>query len=121
MSRWLSGVAAAALVLASAAPASAHALLRKAIPGVGSTVHTPPTEIRIIYSEGVEPSLSSIVVRDAAGAEVDSGGARTAPDNQKELIVGLKTLAAGTYTVEWHVTSVDTHKTDGRFSFSVAP
>jgi methionine-rich copper-binding protein CopC len=34
--------------------------------------------------------------------------------------VPVKKLAAGTYTVIWHVTSVDTHKTQGKFQFTVA-
>jgi methionine-rich copper-binding protein CopC len=33
------------------------------------------------------------------------------------LSVGI--LAPGNYTVKWHVTSVDTHKTQGSFSFTV--
>ncbi len=43
-----------------------------------------------------------------------------APGNAKHLMVGLKPLESGTYTVTWRVTSTDTHKTSGRFSFSVA-
>ena len=33
--------------------------------------------------------------------------------------VGLKPLAAGTYRVHWHVLSVDTHTTQGSFTFRV--
>ncbi|MFZ0103951.1 MAG: copper resistance protein CopC [Pseudolabrys sp.] len=35
--------------------------------------------------------------------------------------VPLKTLPKGTYKVLWHVLSVDTHRTQGDFSFRVAP
>jgi methionine-rich copper-binding protein CopC len=114
-------VAVLLLLGALASPAFAHALLRKATPGVGSTVHTPPASVSVVLSEGVEPTFSGIEVRDAAGARVDTGEVHTAPGDAKTLIVGLKPLAAGTYAVQWHVTSVDTHKTEGKFSFTVAP
>ena len=32
----------------------------------------------------------------------------------------LPKLTPGTYTVNWHVTSVDTHKTEGNYKFTVA-
>jgi hypothetical protein len=109
------------LLAALASPALAHALLRKAVPGVGATVHTAPTTVTLLFSEGVEPSFCAVAVTDAAGARVDTGDPRTAPGDQKTLIVALKPLPAGTYTVEWHATSVDTHKTEGKFTFTVAP
>jgi len=30
-------------------------------------------------------------------------------------------LPPGIYTVIWHVTSIDTHKTEGRYQFTVGP
>ena len=36
-----------------------------------------------------------------------------------ELQIGLKSLPPGTYTVSWHVVSVDTHPTEGTFTFEV--
>lgn len=111
----------AAALLAGAPPAFAHAMLRKAVPAVGSTVRSAPTEIDLFFSEGVEPGLSRITVRDAAGTAYETGEVHTAPGNAKELIGAVRTLPAGAYTVEWHATSVDTHKTEGRFSFTVAP
>jgi methionine-rich copper-binding protein CopC len=96
-------------------------LLRKAVPGVGATVRTAPAAITLVFSEGVEPTFCTVVVSDAAGAHFESGAPRTAPDNEKTLIVALKPLTAGSYTVEWHATSVDTHKTEGKFTFTVAP
>jgi copper resistance protein C len=37
------------------------------------------------------------------------------------LAVALPRLGAGAYTVIWHVTSVDTHKTEGRYQFTIGP
>jgi methionine-rich copper-binding protein CopC len=36
-----------------------------------------------------------------------------------KLHFSVGTLAPGNYTVTWHVTSVDAHKTQGSFSFTV--
>jgi methionine-rich copper-binding protein CopC len=122
MTRFVSIAAALLLLLGfGASPAFAHALLRKATPGVGSTVHGSPAEVKLVFSEGVEPTFSTIAVNDAAGARFESGEPHTAPGDAKTLIVALKPLAVGVYTVEWHATSVDTHKTEGKFSFTVAP
>ena len=116
--RWL---AAAVVLLGGVHAASAHALLRKAVPGVGSTVHSTPPDLDLLFSEAVEPSLCRVTVRDAAGAQWQGGAPRTAPGDARHLLVGLKQLGAGAYTVEWHAVSVDSHATDGKFSFTVAP
>lgn len=121
MTRLALACAAASLVLAgAAASAQAHALLRKAVPGVGSTVQVPPNELDLFFSEAVEPSLCHVAVHDTMGMDMAAGPPATASDNPKKLIAKLKPLAAGVYTVEWHAISVDTHKTDGTFTFTVA-
>ena len=101
--------------------ASAHAFLKSASPAVGSAVQAVPMAVTIDYTEGVEPKFSTITVQDAAGARVDTGDVQAAPGNAKRLTVGLKPLKPGTYKVTWHVTSTDTHKTEGAFSFTVNP
>jgi methionine-rich copper-binding protein CopC len=113
----------AALAASAAMPslASAHAFLKTATPPVGGTLQTAPTQVVIEYTEGVEPSLSTIEVQDPSGARVDTGPVRTAPGNDKQLVVGLKALQPGSYKVIWHVTSTDTHKTEGSYSFTIGP
>jgi methionine-rich copper-binding protein CopC len=114
-------LAAAAMVLAGSAAADAHALLQKAFPPVGGTVATPPAELWLRFSEAVEPAFCTVTVRDAAGADFVAGRPHTAPDNGRQLVVGLKRLPPGDYAVAWHATSVDTHKTEGTYHFAVAP
>ena len=99
----------------------AHAQLRQSDPPVGGTVQAAPDQVAITYSEAVEPRFSSIVVTNAAGAVGDKHDLHTAPGDVKRLIVGVAALPPGTYRVEWHATSVDTHKTEGTFNFTVAP
>jgi len=110
-------------LLAMAAPqaASAHAMLMKAEPAVGASVSPAPAQLILHYSEGVEPRFTTVVVHDAAGVRMDSDNLQTAPGDPKTLVLGLQPLKPGDYRVDWHVTSVDTHKTQGHFSFTVAP
>ena len=113
---------AAALAFAFVAPAAfAHAQLEKATPAVGSTV-APPAEIRLKFSEGVEPRFSGVALSAEGGAAVPLGAPSVDPADNSVLIVKVgKTLAPGVYTVTWHAVSVDTHKTQGSFDFTVKP
>jgi methionine-rich copper-binding protein CopC len=115
--RW-SGLLGLAL-LAHAAPAFAHAFLERANPPVGSEITASPPEISITFTEGVEPYFSTIEVHGANGAAMPAGAALTAPGNNRLLSVRLAKLPPGTYTVIWHVTSVDTHKTEGSYQFTI--
>ena len=118
--KWLlpSSFATAACLIGQAA--WAHAFLDHASPAVGSEVSGSPPAVVLSYSEPVEPLFSAIQVTDNNGARVDQGAATPQQDGRM-LEVRLKTLPPGTYTVTWHVTSVDTHKTGGRFTFTVKP
>jgi methionine-rich copper-binding protein CopC len=48
---------------------------------------------------------------------VDLGGPRVGPRNV--MRIGLRRLPPGTYRVLWRALSVDTHTTEGSFSFHV--
>ena len=111
-------IAAASCLIGPAA--FAHAFLDKASPPVGSEVPASPPALNLTYTEPVEPLFSTIQVTDASGARMDDGKPVT-QDDGRILSVKLKKLPPGAYKVEWHVTSVDTHKTEGHFSFSVKP
>jgi methionine-rich copper-binding protein CopC len=108
-------------VVGFAGAAEAHARLESAVPAVGGTVSTPPAQVAITFSEAVEPAFSVIEVTDSAGKRVDSGKPHTSPDSGRVLIVDLQPLTPGTYSVTWRATSVDTHKTQGNFTFNVGP
>jgi methionine-rich copper-binding protein CopC len=98
--------------------AHAHAMLDHATPAVGSTVGAAPKEIVLSFTEKLEPKFSSIEVRNANGAAVNAGPVRASGTDMR---IGLKPLPAGTYKVIWQVLSVDTHRTNGSFTFRVGP
>jgi hypothetical protein len=114
----------ASAVLLTAAPAAsafAHAFLDRAEPGVGSTVAAPPAEVKIWFTEALEPAFSTIAVTDAEGRHVEQGKARVDAASPMLLEVKLAPLPPGKYTVIWRVISVDTHPTEGNFAFTVQP
>lgn len=118
--RSLCRVVTALVLLAAPAPGFAHALLQRAEPSVGGTVRSPPAQVALTFTEAVEPLFSTVTVADAAGRRVDKGDVHAAGEARR-LAVSLVPLVPGVYTVTWHATSVDTHKTEGSFSFTVAP
>jgi len=105
--------------LLAATAASAHAFLDHANPPVGSTMHAAPRQLSLWFTQDLEPAFSSVVVRNAAGARVDAGNAHVDRSDHKLMRVSLRALPSGTYKVSWHVLSVDTHTTEGDFSFTV--
>jgi methionine-rich copper-binding protein CopC len=112
------GCVAAALLL-YALPAQAHAFLDHSDPAVGSTVPATPAVIHLWFTQQLEPAFSSVTVTDPSGATMNAEPAAVDSSNGSELDVKLKPLAPGTYTVKWHVLSVDTHTTEGDFTFHV--
>jgi len=108
------------LLVASANSVWAHAFLEMASPPVGSQSPVSPADLTLRFTEPVEPLFSTIQLLGPSGLPI-SVAAPKPIDNAQALVVALPKLQAGTYTVVWHVTSVDTHKTEGRFQFSVGP
>jgi hypothetical protein len=111
----------AGLLLAAPAAAFAHAHLDHASPAVGNTVASAPKEVVLWFTESLEPAFSTADVRDAQGKPVQAGKARVDKANPAQMRVPLTALKPGTYRVFWRVLSVDTHRTQGDFSFRVGP
>ncbi len=107
----------ALLLVTLAAPAAwAHAHLDHANPAADSTVTTAPQEVALWFTQNLEPAFSSVEVTDGSGARVDAGKAQISGNTMR---IGLKALGPGSYRVRWHALSVDTHTTEGSFTFHV--
>jgi copper resistance protein C len=96
-----------------------HSGLQRTEPPVESTLKRPPREVKLYFSERLEPDYSTVRVRDGRDAQVDRQDAHVDPSNPLLLRVTLQPLEHGTYTVIWRVLSVDSHVTEGRFTFRV--
>jgi len=112
-------LAVSALVTFAASSAWAHAFLDHAIPSVGNSVPTSPATISITFTQELEPAFSTVEVRDQAGNRVDAGDAQVDASDATILHATLKPLPPGIYKVAWRVVSVDTHPTEGTFTFRV--
>jgi len=112
-------VAAVALVLAVAAPASAHATLERTDPSDGSVLAVQPAVIAAQFDESVGVSADSLRVFDPSGQRVDNGNTTHGASSDIITISLRSGLGNGTYTVAWHVISADSHPVSGAFSFSI--
>ena len=111
------------LLLASlaASPAVfAHAHLKNQYPAADAKVTAAPQALTLNFSEGIEPRFSGVTVTGSQQQTVKIGAVKRNDNDKTQLIVPIEqALTPGEYTVAWHVVSVDGHKTQGSYRFSV--
>jgi copper transport protein len=99
--------------------AYAHATLVSADPPVAGKVATSPKQVRLQFSEELEPALGRISIVGADGKVITlkvSGD----PHDVNALIAPVHTtLAPGGYRVNWRIVSADGHPVDGSYVFTV--
>lgn len=110
-------LAAAALAF-SVGQASAHTKLTDTVPDADATV-TGVTAVELTFSEAVDPAITTVTVKDDAGAEVDLGKAAVSQDGHGEAFTLPGALTPGVYEVTWRALSRDGHSVDGVYSFTV--
>jgi len=111
--------AGAGLALAIAPAANAHAFLDHASPRVGSVVGPAPAQLRLWFTQGLVLPFCRVAVTGPTGFG-GAGPIQPAPGDNRSLVVDLRApTPPGVYTVRWRVVSVDTHVTEGDFTFSV--
>jgi copper transport protein len=116
--RWpiVFAVAAAALILPGSA--LAHVTLISSEPITQSRVDTPPTEVRLRFSQPVTITSNAVQVLAPDGT-VLSGTART-EDEGYVVVAPVSRLVDGKgYTVRWRVIGEDGHSPAGVFTFGV--
>jgi copper transport protein len=111
-------VAAGALVFA--APAGAHAFLKRSEPAAGSVVTVAPRAVKLFFNEPVKPAPGITVVR-GGGRSVVAGEPYVPAGNPQEIVIPLRSgLAAGPYAVRWsELDEEDGHVIAGAFIFAV--
>jgi methionine-rich copper-binding protein CopC len=73
------------LSLSGPLPAIAHAQLIRAVSAAGGTLHAAPSEVTLRFSEKLEPSFSSVVVRDSTGKQIDKGDGKV--DKRDRMVI----------------------------------
>ncbi|EJF32947.1 MULTISPECIES: CopC domain-containing protein YobA [Enterobacteriaceae] len=113
-------VAAFVTAMAVSPAVFAHAHLKQQSPAADSAVTASPQSLTLSFSEGVEPGFSGVTVTGPQKSAVKTGKVKVAETDNKQLIVPVEeALKPGDYSVDWHVVSVDGHKTKGNYHFSV--
>lgn len=106
--------------LFSTTAAFAHAHLKQQSPAANAQMTTAPHALTLSFSEGIEVKFSGVTVTGPQQAKVSLGAVKLNEKDNKQLIVPVEqSLKPGDYTVDWHVVSVDGHKTQGQYHFSV--
>lgn len=116
------GVVAAAALLASGA-VFAHPKIVATTPADHAEV-SAPAKIEIAFSETLMTQLSGadLTMTEKSGTtESTKIEARTtaSSDTKSLVITPAQPLSPGTYRVDWHAVSTDTHAVKGSFSFRV--
>lgn len=106
-------------VCAVAGTAAGHAMLQRTEPRVESRVKRSPDEVKLYFTEPLEPAYSWVHVVNDRGGQVDRGDGRVDRSNPLLLRVTLPALPSGTYRVRWRVLSIDADVTEGGFTFRV--
>jgi copper transport protein len=110
-----------AAALALPAGAWAHAALLRTVPEASRTINQAPQEVRLSYSEPVEPRFAIVSVTDAEGRQVTSDEPAAAPGAPQTLVTPLRRVPEGWYLVFWRVISADGHPVRGAFTFAIGP
>lgn len=109
------------LALAHPAGVEGHAAFARSEPPAGAVLPEPPSEIRIWFTEPLEPDFSKATLLDASGDAVPGATSAVAAGDRYQLVVSLATpLPDGGYTVAWsNVSAADGHTLQGYFGFRV--
>ena len=113
---------AATLVALALLPASAnaHTVLTTTTPERGARLDAAPEQVTLRFSEPVETEFGAVRVFDAAGREVQSGGAFHPDGRASEVAVRLREgLGEDGYAATYRVLSADSHPVSGGFVFVV--
>ena len=110
----------ATLATLSAGAAAAHPRFVESTPVRGAKLTAAPKEVRVTFSEGVDPRESEFELFDAAGKSLPAGALRGDPKNPRAIVMSMpRKLAPGAYQVRWRVAAAGHASTPGRLSFEV--
>jgi putative copper export protein/methionine-rich copper-binding protein CopC len=103
------------------AQAAAHLKLQSSKPAQGDTVRTSLTEIRIAFTQAVEPRYTSVTLHDNLGNALELGTLEPVGTGKtKEFIYKLThPLVSGDFVVQWKTAGTDGHVVSGSFDFTV--
>jgi copper resistance protein C len=106
-------------IMSVALPVLAHSFPESESPAAGQTLTSSPSEIAVKFDAPIEKLFAKL---DVLGPDTKNESV-TKPEVSSDgytLSVKVGTLKPGEYKVQWAVTCVDTHHTQGSYTFTVA-
>ncbi len=97
----------------------AHSFPDKETPSAGQKVASPPSEVVIDFDAPIEKLFAKLEVTGADGQNLATGTPQVSEDGIR-LSVKVGALKPGDYLVKWAVVCIDTHHTNGSYTFTVA-
>lgn len=108
-----------------ATAAYAHPKLATALPEADTTV-VAPTKVQLVFTEalvaqfsGIDLTMTEMPGMKMGPMKINGVKAALADDGKTLVATFAKPLSAGTYKVDYHVVSTDTHRIQGSYSFKV--
>lgn len=106
----------AVLMLMVSSRVLAHANLAQADPPPNAILDAAPAEIRLWFTEPLEPDFSRINLRDRDGNIVETVPSQVDPNDRTQMVLIPGSLPDGVYTVAWRALSTaDGHPTQGSY------
>jgi methionine-rich copper-binding protein CopC len=108
-----------AVAVSTPIAAWAHSFPEKEVPSAGEKVASPPSEVVIDFDAPIEKLFAKLEVAGADGTNLAQAAPQISDDGTR-MSVKVPALKPGDYTVKWAVVGIDTHHTQGSYTFTVA-
>lgn len=99
----------------SAQAASAHATFVRSTPAAGDVLQRAPRAVRVEFTDGVRAGPRNAAIENGGGS-ILRGSPRVAG---RMLVLPLRKVGDGDYTVRWSIVSDDGHEEEGVLAFAV--
>jgi methionine-rich copper-binding protein CopC len=109
----------ACAMLLMAGPALSHGVLERSEPAAGARLSVAPSEMRLHFSERVEPTFTTVKLVGPGGKELKTEKASAGKDDAKTIVQPLPALTSGAYSARWSTMGRDGHRVKGEIPFSV--
>ena len=114
----ISAAALLAIVVSNPIKGWAHSFPEEENPAAGQKLGTAPSEVTIKFDAPIEKLFAKLEVTGSDGQNLAVSAPQVSDDGIR-LSVKLGPLKPGDYTVKWAVVCIDTHHTEGSYTFSV--
>ena len=115
---WLLGSVLAGLIPAAA---YAHAIVLESSPRPGAVLARPPAQITLRFNSKIEKRFTRLTLATGNQPPAPVTAASDEPAAPDRLVIPIRSLAPGDYTLRYRVLAVDGHITEGALRFTVEP